>query len=109
MAESKRPTEATAFCAPQPRTAGILALSRRHACRRVSVQSRNDRSFPRQMRTSVSHVRSQKTEIARGDKPGLAFRNASATSRGVTDAELSRLTYSDGIFTAARALRTSSK
>ena len=66
------------------------------------MQSRTDKSFPRHIRTSVSHFLSQKTEIARGDKPGLALRNASATSPGPTVMGRSSRTYSGGIFIAAR-------
>src|SRR5512135_1926863 len=67
-----------------PRTAGIATLLRRQARRAISEQSRNEKSLPRQTRTSVSRLPSQETAIAARESPGLALTKASATSKGVT-------------------------
>src|SRR6202163_2365057 len=64
---------------PQPpRIGGITTWSRRQPRRSISSQARNCRSLLRQIRTSLSRVRLQVTDIAALLRPGLALMKASS-------------------------------
>ena len=93
----------------RPRTAGTAIVSKRQVRRAISGQSWNEKSLPKQTRTSVNLLRSQETAIAFCESPGLVLMKASATSPDVTVIGLLSSKYSGGIFTNARALRTFSK
>src|SRR5665213_3542532 len=88
-----------------PRSGGIVTWSRLQARRSSSSQARNWRSLLMHIRTSLSRVRLQVTDIAEVLRPGLALTKASSISAGATVLASDNSRYSGGIFTAARALR----
>src|SRR3984893_14125106 len=96
--------------APQlPRIGGITTWSRRQARRSISSQARNCRSLLMQIRTSLSRVLLQVTDMAELLRPGLTLMKASSISAGATVFGSDRSRYSGGVLTAERAWRMVSK
>src|SRR5882724_12059764 len=95
--------------AQPPRSGGIVTWSRRQPRRSISSQARNCRSLLMQIRTSLSRVLLQVTEIAALLRPGLTLMKASSISAGATVLGSDNSRNSGGIFTAVRALRMVSK
>src|ERR1700692_2817025 len=83
-----------------PRIGGIVTWSRRQARRSISSQARNCRSLLKQIRTSLSLLRSQVTAIAALLRPGLALMKASSISDGAMVLVSVNSRNSGGIFTA---------